>query len=173
LKAHFLGTLLLAIGLPLHAQQAFTPQRDITNISVNGIELQVLYTDIDMNNSHTWRTITVFRANAKGPAQQIPFEMEEKFVPTLQLSEGADCAISGFRAFKSKTGLRVVYAKRDGFWADEKRVTFTIMELKENNDPESVAAPPLSFRQVSKFTSQRKFCDVNEALDSEAARLRK
>ncbi|WP_426341886.1 hypothetical protein ACN9MZ_09365 [Pseudoduganella sp. S-14] len=30
MKVHFLGALLLAIGLPLHAQQFITPQRDIT-----------------------------------------------------------------------------------------------------------------------------------------------
>lgn len=52
-------------------------------------------------------------------------------------------------------------------------MTFTVMELKENDDPETVDAPLLSFRQVNKFTSQRKFCDVNQAMDAEAARLRR
>jgi hypothetical protein len=173
MKAQFLGVLLLAIGLPLHAQQFITPQRDITRILVNGIELQMLHTEIDSLNPHTYRAITIFRANDKGPAQLIPFEVNEKLLPTLELQSGADCAISGFRALKLKNGLRVIYAKREGLWADERRVTFTVMELKKNEDPESDPAPILSFRQVSKFTSQRKFCDVNEALDSEAARLRK
>lgn len=172
MKAPFLGALLLAIGLPLHAQQTIVPQRDITSISANGIELKMLYTNIDRGN-HTLRTITFFRANDKGPAEQVPFEVKEKFVPALQLQSGADCAISGFRAFKSKTGLRVVYAERDGMWADDRSVNFTVMELKENDDPETVDAPALSFRQVSKFTSQRKFCDVNQALDAEATRLKK
>jgi hypothetical protein len=172
MKAPFLGALLLAIGLPLHAQQFINPQRDITSISAKGMELKMLYTDIDRGN-HTLRLITFFRANDKGPAQQIPFEINDRFVPTLQLNVGADCATTGFRALKSKAGLRVVYAERDGMWADDRRVNFTVMELQENDDPESVDAPALSFRKVSKFTSQRKFCDVNEALDAEAARLRK
>ncbi|MGW8391056.1 hypothetical protein [Pseudoduganella sp. HUAS MS19] len=172
MKAHFLGALLLAIGLPLHAQQFITPQRDITSISANGIELKMLYTDIDRGN-HTLRTITFFRANDKGPAEQIPFEIDERFVPTLQLNSGADCALSGFRAFKSKAGLRVIFAEREGMWADDRSVTFTVMELKENDDPETESAPPLSFRQVNKFTSQRKFCDVNKAMDADMARLRR
>ena len=172
MKAPFLVALLLAIGLPLHAQQAIIPQRDITSISANGIELKMLYTDIDRGN-HTLRTITFFRSNDKGPAEQIPFEINEKFVPTLQLNSGADCAISAFRAFKSKAGLRVIFAEREGWWAEDRRVTFTVMELKENDDPETVFAPPLSFRQVNKFTSQRKFCDVNQAMDADAARLKK
>lgn len=172
MKALFLGALLLAIGLPLHAQQFITPQRDLTSVSANGIELKMLYTDIDSGN-HTLRQISFFRANDKGPAKQIPFEVNEKFIPALQLSSGADCAVSGFRAFKLKQGLRVIYAERDGFWAEDRRVTFTVMELKENDDPETVDAPLLSFRQVNKFTSQRKFCDVNQAMDAEAARLRR
>lgn len=172
MKASFLGVLLLAIGLPLHAQQFITPQRDLTSISTNGIELKMLYTDIDRGN-HTLRTISFFRANDKGPAQQIPFEVNEKFVPMLQLSSGADCAVSDFRAIKLKTGLRVIYAEREGWWAEDRRVTFTVMELKENDDPETVDAPSLSFRQVNKFTSQRKFCDVNKAMEAEATRLRR
>ena len=118
MKAPFLGALLLAIGLPLHAQQFITPQRDITRISVNGIELQMLHTEIDSLNPHTYRAITIFRANDKGPAQLIPFEVNEKLLPTLELQSGADCAISGFRALKLKNGLRVIYAKREGLWAD-------------------------------------------------------
>ncbi|WP_426337246.1 hypothetical protein ACN9MY_10010 [Pseudoduganella sp. R-31] len=171
MKAHFLGALLLAIGLPLHAQQFITPQRDITSISANGMELQMLYTDIDRNTPHTLRSITFFRANDKGPAQQIPFEIKKRFVPALQLESGADCAISGFRAFKTKSGLRVVYAERDGMWADERRVNFTVLELKKNDDPETVDAPALAFREVGKVASKRNFCDVNEAMSAEAARL--
>ncbi|SFG72877.1 hypothetical protein SAMN05518865_11731 [Duganella sp. CF458] len=69
--------------------------------------------------------------------------------------------------------MRVIFAQRDGMWADDRRVTFTVMELKANDDPETVDAPALSFRQVNKFTSQRKFCDVEEAMDAEAARLKR
>jgi len=43
MKAKFPGALLLAVSLPLHAQQTITPQRDITSIPANGIELQMLY----------------------------------------------------------------------------------------------------------------------------------
>jgi len=171
MRVQFFGALLLAISLPLHAQQTITPQRDITSISANGIELQMLYTAIDRNSPHSLHAITFFRTNDKGPAQQIPFEIKKRFVPTLQMESGADCAISGFRAFKSKTGLRVVYAERDGLWADERRVNFTVMELKKNDDPETVDAPALSFREVGKITSKRNFCDVNEAMNAEAARL--
>lgn len=173
MKAQILGALLLAIGLPLHAQQTINLQRDLTSISTNGMELQMLYSEIDRNSPHTLQALTIFRANAKGPAQQIPFEIKKRFVPTLQFEAGADCAISGFRAFKLKNSLRVIYAQRDGNWADKRHVNFTVMELKENDDPETVDAPSLSFREVNKFTSQGYFCDVNQAMDVEAARLRK
>jgi len=95
MKAKFPGALLLAISLPLHAQQTITPQRDFTRISANGIELQMLYTTIDRNSPRTLDAITFFRANDKGPAQQIPFKINKRFVPTLQMESGADCAISG------------------------------------------------------------------------------
>ncbi|WP_426341885.1 hypothetical protein ACN9MZ_09360 [Pseudoduganella sp. S-14] len=56
-------------------------------------------------------------------------------------------------------------------WADERRVNFTVLELKKNDDLETVDAPALSFREVGKVASKRNFCDVNEAMTAEAARL--
>jgi hypothetical protein len=169
--AKFLCMALLASSSPLYAQVAITPQRDLTPISVGGMELQMLYTNIDKNNAHPIDTVTFFRTNPKGPAQHVPFEINRRIEPILQLRSGADCAMTGFRAFKWKDNLRVVYAQRDGNWADKRRVTFTIMELKKNVD-EDLDTPPLYFREVGKATSNAPYCDVNEAFDSEAGRYR-
>jgi hypothetical protein len=170
--ANFIGAaLLLALGHPSFAQTAITPQRDLTSISVAGIELQMLYTNIDKNNAHPIDTVTFFRANQRGPAQHVPFEINRRFEPILQLRSGADCAMTGFRAFKWKDHLRVVYAQRDGNWADKRRVTFTVMELKKNTD-DDLDTPPLYFHEINKVTSQATYCDVNEALDAETGRYK-
>lgn len=166
-----IGATLVAFCTSAFAQVAITPQRDLTSISVAGVELQMLYTNIDKNNAHPTDTVTFFRANAKGPAQHVPFEINHRIEPILQLRSGADCAMTGFRAFRSKDQLRVVYAQRDGNWADKRRVTFTIMELKKNTN-EDLDTPPLYFHEIDKATSQAAYCDVNEALDSEAGHFR-
>lgn len=165
------GAAVIACCTQLHAQVAITPQRDITTVSASGVELQMLYTNIDKNNTHPIDTVVFFRANPKGPAQHVPFEINRRIEPMLQLRSGADCAISGFRAFKWKDHLRVVYAQRDGNWADKRRVTFTIMELKHNTD-EVLDTPPLYFREIHKTMSTASYCDVNAALDAEAERYR-
>lgn len=166
-----IGTTVLALASPVFAQTAITPQRDLTSIAVAGMELQMLYTNIDKNNAHPIDTVTFFRANAQGPAQHVPFEINHRIEPILQLRSGADCAMTGFRAFKWKDQLRVVYAQREGNWADKRRVTFIVMELKKNTN-EDLDTPPLYFHEIDKVTSQASYCDVNEALDSEAGRYR-
>jgi len=169
--ANLVGAALLAICTNAFSQAAIKPQRDLTSISVAGMELQMLYTNIDKNNAHPIDTVTFFRANPKGPAQHIPFEINHRIEPILQLRSGADCAMTGFRVLKSKDQLRVIYAQRDGNWADKRRVTFTVMELKKNTD-EDLDTPPLYFHEIDKATSQALYCDVNEALDSESGRYR-
>jgi hypothetical protein len=165
------GALLLIFSTAVCAQVTIKPQRDLTTISVAGMDLQMLYTNIDKNNAHPIDTVTFFRANAKGPAQHIPFEINHRIEPILQLRSGADCAMTGFRAFKWKDQLRVIYAQREGNWTDRRRVTFTIMELTKNAN-EDLDTPPLYFHEVDKATSQVFYCDVNEALDAEASRYR-
>lgn len=169
--AKCLGVLLLAFNTPLHAQTAIKPQRDITAISLDGEELSMLYTHIDKNNAHPIDTLTFFRNNPKGPAQHVPFEINDRFEPILQLRSGADCAMTGFRAFKSGNRMRVVYAQRDGNWADKRRVTFTVMDLKKNSE-EDLDTPPLYFHETAKVTTQASYCDVNTALDTEAGLYR-
>ena len=131
----------------------------------------MLYTPIDKNNAHPIDTVTFFRNNPRGPAQHIPLEINDRFEPILQLRSGADCAMTGFRAFKSGDRMRVVYAQRDGNWADKRRVTFTVMDLKKNTN-EDLDTPPLYFHEISKATTQASYCDVNKALDSEAGLYR-
>lgn len=80
--------------------------------------------------------------------------------------------MTGFRAFKLKGQLRVVYAQREGNWADRRRVNFTIMELKNTSD-EELDTLPLYFHEIDKTTTQGFYCDVNEALDAEAVRYQK
>lgn len=170
--AHFAGAALLAFVTPSFAQVAIKPQRDLTTIPLAGMELQMLYTNIEKYSAHPIDTVTFFRTNPKGPAEHVPFEINHRIEPILQLRSGADCAMTGFRAIKWKGQLRVVYAQREGNWADRRRVNFTIMELKKNTDEEP-DTPSLYFHEIDKTTTQGFYCDVNEALDSESARYLK
>ncbi|WP_028100543.1 carbapenem self-resistance protein CarG family protein [Pseudoduganella violaceinigra] len=169
--AKYLGWVLLALAPQLHAQTAIKPQRDITTISLGGEEVSMLYTHIDKNNAHPIDTVTFFRSNSKGPAEHIPFQINDRIEPILQLRSGADCAMTGFRAFKAGDRLRVVYAQRDGNWADKRRVTFNVMDLKKNTD-EDLDTPPIYFHEIAKVTTQSSYCDVNTALDTEAGLYR-
>ena len=169
--AKLLTVALLAASPQLYAQTAITPQRDITTISLGSEEVSMLYTHIDKNNAHPIDTVTFFRTNPNGPAQHIPFEINDRVEPILQLRSGADCAMTGFRAFKSGNRMRVVYAQRDGNWADKRRVNFSVMDLKKNTN-EDLDTPPLYFHEILKVTTQGSYCDVNKALDTEAGLYR-
>ncbi|KQZ39500.1 hypothetical protein [Duganella sp. Root1480D1] len=162
---------LLAASPQLHAQTAITPQRDITIIDLGNEKVSMLYTHIDKNNAHPIDTVTFFLSNPSGAAQHIPYQINGRFEPILQLRSGADCAMTGFRAFKAGNRMRVVYAQRDGNWADKRRVTFTVMDLKKNSD-EQLDTPPLYFQELTKVTTQASYCDVNTALDTEAGLYR-
>jgi hypothetical protein len=169
--AKCLGVLLLTASTQLHAQTAITPQRDITIIELGNEKVSMLYTNINKNNAHPIDTVTFFLANPAGAAQHIPFQINGRFEPILQLRSGADCAMTGFRAIKSGNGMRVVYAQRDGNWADKRRVTFTILDLKKNIE-EQLDTPPLYFQELTKATTQASYCDVNTALDTESGLYR-
>lgn len=147
------------------------PQRDITIIDLGSEKISMLYTHIDKNNAHPIDTVTFFLSNPSGAAQHIPFEINDRLEPILQMRSGADCAMTGFRVFKSGKRMRVVYAQRDGNWADKRRVNFTVMDLKKNTN-EDLDTPPLYFHEQAKVTTQASYCDVNQALDTEAGLYR-
>lgn len=169
--AKLLSAALLVVCPQLYAQTAITPQRDITIIDLGSEKISMLYTHIDKNNAHPIDTVTFFLSNPSGAAQHIPFEINDRLEPILQLRSGADCAMTGFRVFKSGNRMRVVYAQRDGNWADKRRVNFTVMDLKKNTN-EDLDTPPLYFHELVKVTTQASYCDVNKALDTEAGLYR-
>jgi hypothetical protein len=161
------SVLALACGTSTARPEAITPQGDITTIRLSGGELSMLHTLLDLNNAHPMETISFFKRSASGPAEQIPFEMDGDYQPILPLRSGADCAISGMRAFRQADKLEIVYALRKGGWAEKKLVTFVVFELATNEEG-APGTPSLYFRQRSKLTSKQAYCDVNRALEKEA-----
>ena len=165
----------LAVCLSLAAPgqaQVIKPERDLTPIPISGGEIQMLFTEIDMNNAHPLRMISFFKPNVAGPAQQVPFEMGGDYHPFLPLRTGADCATSAVKTTRSGQQLELVYALRKGEWADSREVTFLVFRL-ESNDEGTPGTPPLYFKQHHKIGSIGKYCDVNMALENEGKRYRK
>lgn len=160
------SVLALAFARAAAQQGAITPQGDITPIKLASGEVMMLHTMIDLNNAHPVETISFFRPNASGPAEHIPFEMDGDYQPFLPLRSGADCAISGMRAFRNGDHLQIVYALRTGAWVEKKAVTFLVFELAKNEEG-APGTPPLYFRQQNKLVSRQAYCDVNQALDKE------
>jgi hypothetical protein len=156
----------LAFGGAAAQPDTITPQGDITSIRLADGELSMLHTMIDLNNAHPVETISFFRRSASGPAEQLPFEMDGDYQPYLAMRSGADCAISGMRAFRQGGSLQIVYALRKGGWAEKKLVTFIVFVLAKNEEG-APGTPPLYFRQRNKLVSKQAYCDVNRALESE------
>jgi hypothetical protein len=161
------STLVLANAVAAAQPDAITPQRDITPIKLATGEVMMLHTLIDLNNAHPVETISFFRPSINGPAEHIPFEMDGDYQSFLPLRSGADCAISGMRAFRDGENLHIVYALRKGGWVEKKAVTFVVFELAKNEEG-APGTPPLYFRQQNKLVSKRAYCDVNQALEKEA-----
>jgi hypothetical protein len=147
---------------------AITPQGAITPIKLATGEVMMLHTLIDFNNAHPVETISFFKPSVSGPAEHIPFEMDGDYQPFLFLRSGADCAISGIRAFRNRDGLQLMYALRKGGWIEKQAVTFVVFELTKNAE-DAPGIPRLYFRQQKKFVSRQTYCDVNQALEKEAS----
>lgn len=168
------ASLLLALGgqsACAAPPEVIRPTRDITPIHLPDGDIALLHTLLDLNNAHPVETMSFFKPSADGPAQQIPFEFDGQYQPSLSQRSGADCVVSAVRVLRSGGKLQVVYATRKGQWADNKPVTFAIFTLARN-DEGAPGTPPLYFRQVKKADTRAQYCDVNDALDKEAALYR-
>jgi hypothetical protein len=161
------SVLLVASGSSFAQPEAITPRSDITTIKLTDGEIEMLHTVIDLNNAHPEETISFFKRSSSGPAEHIPFEMDGDYTPFLPLRSGADCAISGMRAFRRGDKLQVVYALRKGGWVEKKVVTFVVFELARNEEG-APGTPSLYFRQQAKRVSKQSYCDVNQAIEKEA-----
>lgn len=149
-----------------HAQ-VIKPARDLTRIKAEGVELTLLNTVIDPNNAHPIEMIGFFVSNAKGPATQVPFEIDTAYEPVLTMKSGADCAISAVRIVLRGTHLRVAYAQRKGDWNDKKPGRLTLFELDKNSDG-LPGTPDLYFKKLKSVDTKRSYCDMNTALDQES-----
>lgn len=168
----FAGALLALAAHAAPAQpEVIKPVRDITAIHLPGGDIALLHGAIDMNNAHPVETASFFKPSAKGPAQQIPFEMNGDYEPMLSLRSGADCVVSSMRVLRYGDRLQVVYATRKGEWADKKPVTFFVFGLTKN-DEGAPGMPGLYFSLRKKVDTRASYCDVNTALDKEAALYR-
>jgi len=169
----FLLASLLAPALALAAQPAdvVTPQRDMTIIKTAQGDITLLHTMIGMNSAHDVELISFFKRAASGPAEQIAFEQNGDYNPTLPVRHGADCAMTGVRVLQDGKRLRVVYASRKGDWFDKKPFNFSVFELtaEEGGMP---GTPSLYFAEKSRVVSKTAYCDAGMALDKEAALYR-
>lgn len=141
-------------------------QGDLTSIKLAGGEIVALHTIIDLNNAHAVETISFLKRNARGPADAIPFEMNGDYQAFLTLRSGADCAVSGMRAYRDGNSLRVVYASRKGQWSEKDIVQFIVFELTEN-DEGAPGTPSRYFKEGKSYGSKKAYCDVNRAIENE------
>jgi len=163
------------IGILVHGSlkaQVILPSGDITKIKSNGIDVMMLSTVIDLNNSHPIGTISFFKHNSSGAAEHLAFEVDDDYRPFLPLLSGADCATSGVKVFHYGSVLRVAYATRKGSWSDKKGVTVQVFELTGNPE-QAPGTPSLYFKEKKVFVTRKSYCDVNRALADEIPDLLK
>lgn len=141
---------------------------DMTPIKLANGEVVALHTIIDLKNAHTVETISFLKRNPRGAAEAIPFEINDDYQGSLTLRSGADCAISGMRAFQDGKSLRVIYASRKGQWSEKDIVQFQEFDLT-NNDEGAPGTPLHYFKERKVYNSKKAYCDVNRAIDSEAS----
>ena len=157
----------LCLSLGTASAQVIKPARDITKIKTDGVELNLLYTMIETNNAHPIDSISFFIGSGKGPAAQVPFEVENNYLTGLTMRRGADCAVSAARVLRQDGKLRVVYAERKGEWLDKKSARLTVYQLEKNEGLHGT--PDLYFKKFKSVDTLRLYCDMSEALDQETS----
>lgn len=172
-KPMIMRALLTALALAAltsgHARaEVIKPKADLTAIKTPAGELTMVNGLIPMHNAHDIATLGFFKRSASGPATLVPFEFDSDYEPLLKLRTGADCMVSSARALREGERLRVVYAQRKGEWSDKKPVSFQIFELTVN-DEGAPGTPPIYFVLKKTVVSKTAYCDVDAALDKEAA----
>jgi hypothetical protein len=134
-------------------------------------------------NAHSFERITFYQreggddnpsTSADKPVWNvIPFFAEgttEK--DSLETVQGADCRLRDWVVLRKRgdkrAPLTVIVADRDfgETYIDKKRVTFSVYELKRNQD-ESPGFPALYFEQVDQFRSRQTYCDADLAIRQE------
>lgn len=163
--------LALAAGPRAALPETITPQRDMTAIRTAEGDITLLYTQIGMNSAHDVELIGFLRRAADGPAEQIPFEQNGDYNPTLAVRHGADCTVTGVRVLRTSRHLRVIHAVRKGDWSDKKPFTFSVFQLT-TNDGGMGGTPSLYFVEKTKLTTKAAYCDADVALDKEATLYR-
>ncbi|MFS2025020.1 carbapenem self-resistance protein CarG family protein [Massilia sp. GER05] len=141
---------------------------DMTPIKLASGDVVALHTIIDLNNAHALETVSFLIRNPRGAAEAIPFEINDDYQASLTLRSGADCAITGMRAFQDGKKIRVVYASRKGQWSEKNSVKFQEFDLTKN-DERAPGTPLHYFKERKVYSSKKAYCDVNRAIDSEAS----
>ena len=150
------------------AAQTIKPQADLTVFKTAAGEITMLHSIVPMNNAHDVELLGFVKRGGTGPATHIPFEIGSDYEPYLNMRTGADCMVSSARVLRDGNRLRVLYARRKGEWLDKKPVTLEVFELTAN-DEDAPGTPALYFRSRKKADTKAVYCDVNDALDKEAA----
>jgi len=120
------------------------------------------------------RQALVAGRSVSAPLGSIPVKRlnGEEFATTLWTEQGADCVLTDFRLLRSGQRIMLVQAERgEGRGYDDRRaVVFTVYELRQN-DAELPGLPDSYFSPVGHYQTKRRYCDVTDAFDAEAARL--
>jgi len=162
------GAVLAALASGTVNAQMFKPHADLTVLTTAAGEITMLHSTILMNNAHDVALVGFMKRNRSGAATRIPFEVRNDYEPYLSMRSGADCMVSSARILRDGGRLRVVYASRKGEWADKKPVTLELFELTMHSE-EAPGTPALYFRSRKRSDTTTRYCDVDEALDKEAA----
>ena len=182
-RACLVGSLFLTFICGSHAEPAdglrlISLHNGINSVDLDGAGLNatVVLARRDNFNAHSFEVSTVYAMIKSADYDQV----ELKIVPIRRSSGkdrlhlitggGADCVLEDFRllADPAHHSAVLITAQRkfgDSFF-DSQPVTFTYYKLIRNADGE-VGSPALYFGFDKKRTSQKKYCDVDEAFESE------
>ncbi|MBG6081875.1 hypothetical protein [Rubrivivax gelatinosus] len=128
----------------------------------------------DNFNAHGFDVLTFYVEDTKGGEGDaawhvMPFYDGLKEALELHASGGADCLLHDFRVIaEGASGLRVVVAERapGPDFVTPGQVSFRFYALRHNTE-QYAGWPPHYFERVETRRSQRRYCDVGEALQAE------
>jgi len=126
-------------------------------------------------NAHGFDVLSLYIKDSSLPGERpiwsiVPIIDGEKERLEITVGGGADCYLHDFRLVRKAKDqpLQLIQAHRDlgeGF-AEPGNVTFTFYELRHNKSGE-IGRPIYFFEQVSTLTTEKKYCDVEEAFKVE------
>ncbi|WP_157971367.1 hypothetical protein [Dyella sp. C9] len=148
--------------LTLDGEEAVAFRAWRENFNAHGFDVISFYVrDKADDGASTWNLVPIFGSYENKDASERDL---------LTVGGGADCKLHDFRLVQSDGHgpMRLIVADRDlgASYADAATVHFSYFELAKNEDGVP-GWPPLYFKLKKTTLAAQKYCDVDEALDTE------